>query len=102
MIIKEIDAEEFDIFAKKHKLRNFYQTKEYGNLMKHSDFSIMYIGAYSDNTIVAASLIMYKNIVTNIKYGYAPRGFLIDYHNTPLLTKFTKKSIIQNNMWAAE
>ena len=91
MIIKEIDAEEFDIFAKKHKLRNFYQTKEYGNLMKHSDFSIMYIGAYSDNTIVAASLIMYKNIVTNIKYGYAPRGFLIDYHNTPLLTKFTKK-----------
>ncbi|MGM9878120.1 MAG: lipid II:glycine glycyltransferase FemX [Bacilli bacterium] len=91
MIIKEIGAEEFDIFAKKHKLRNFYQTKEYGDLMKHSDFSIMYIGAYSNDTIVAASLIMYKNIVTNIKYGYAPRGFLIDYHNTPLLTKFTKK-----------
>lgn len=92
MVIKEIKADEFDSFAKKHILKNFYQTKEYGELMRHSDFSIMYIGAYGkEDTLLAASLIMYKNLVTNIKYGYAPRGFLIDYYNTPLLTKFTKK-----------
>ena len=91
MIIKEINEFEFDKFAKEHKLKNFYQTKEYGSLMKHSDFSIMYIGAYNNDIMVAGSLIMYKNILSNIKYGYAPRGFLIDYYNVSLLQEFTKK-----------
>ena len=57
MIIKEIDEITFDNFAKNHILKNFYQTKEYGRLMKHSDFSVMYIGGYQDNTLVAGSLI---------------------------------------------
>ena len=41
MIIKEIDEITFDEFAKNHILKNFYQTKEYGRLMQHSDFSVM-------------------------------------------------------------
>ena len=31
-----------------------------------------------------------KEISFKVKYGYAPRGFLIDYFNTELLTEFTK------------
>lgn len=91
MTIKEIDGNEFNEFAKTHILKNYFQTKEYGELMTHSDFSRMYIGAYQNDSLVAASLILYKTISVNIKYGYAPRGFLIDYYNTELLTKFTKK-----------
>lgn len=91
MTIEEINPDVFSDFASKHFLKNFYQTKEYGELMKHSDFSVMYIGAYSKNELLAASLILYKTIGPNMKYGYAPRGFLIDYYNTDLLKNFTKK-----------
>ena len=91
MIIKEIDGDTFNSFANNHILKNFFQTKEYGELMKNSDFQVMYIGAYLDNTIVAGSLILWKVIGPNMKYGYAPRGFLVDYSDSELLSDFTKK-----------
>ncbi len=91
MIIKEIDGDTFNEFANNHILKNFYQTKEYGDLMTHSDFSVMYVGLYDESEILAASLILYKTIGPNMKYGYAPRGFLIDYYDTQLLKIFTKK-----------
>ena len=59
--------------------------------MKHSDYSVMYVGGYQSNTLVCASLILYKTIGPNIKYGYAPRGFLVDYYNNSMLENFTKK-----------
>lgn len=91
MSIEEISKEEFDRFAKEHILKSFFQSKQYGSLMTHSDFSVMYIGAYEDKNMVGASLIMYKTIAPSMKYGYAPRGFLIDYYDNELLKKFTKK-----------
>lgn len=91
MLIKEIDELVFDEFAKNHILKNFFQSKEYGRLMKGSDFSVMYVGAYQSDVLVAASLILYKSIGLNMKYGYAPRGFLVDYYNESLLENFTKK-----------
>ena len=91
MTIKEIDSITFNNFANEHTLKNFYQTKEYGDLMTHSDFDVMYVGLYSDNSIMAASLILYKVIGPGIKYGYAPRGFLVDYYDHELLKTFTKK-----------
>ena len=91
MIVKEIDEITFDEFAKNHILKNFYQTKEYGRLMKHSDFSVIYIGGYQGDVLVAGSLILHKTIGPNMKYGYAPRGFLVDYYNQELLDSFTKK-----------
>ena len=91
MIIKEINGDEFNEFANNHMLKNFFQTKEYGELMSNSDFQVMYIGGFLNDTIIAGSLILWKTIGPNMKYGYAPRGFLIDYYDTELLTTFTKK-----------
>ena len=45
MKVQEIDKDVFAEFAKKHILKNFFQTKEYGELMRHSEFSVMYIGS---------------------------------------------------------
>ena len=89
MVISEINENVFDEFARVHPLKNFLQTKEYGSFMRHSDYNVMYIGAYDNNKLVAASLILYKTLSAGIKYGYAPRGFLIDYYDTDLLTRFT-------------
>jgi lipid II:glycine glycyltransferase (peptidoglycan interpeptide bridge formation enzyme) len=44
----------------------------------------------NDNNILAASLILLKEIHRDCYYGYAPRGFLIDYNNTDLLKEFTE------------
>lgn len=90
MKVQEIDKETFSEFAKNHILKNYFQTKEYGNIMTHSEFEVMYIGGYKDNVLVAASLILYKSIAPSVKYGYAPRGFLINYYDTLLLKEFTK------------
>ncbi len=91
MYIEEMSGESFNEFARHHMLKNFFQSYEYGELMTHSDYKVMYIGAYKDKEVIAASLILYKEIVAKVKYGYAPRGFLIDYYDKPLLKEFTKK-----------
>ena len=75
MVIKQIEQNVFDEFAKSHVLRNFYQTSAYGQLMSKNGYTALYIGAFNDSKLVAASLILCKSIGPNIKYGYAPRGF---------------------------
>ena len=91
MVIEQIEKDIFDAFSKNHILKSFYQTSAYGELMSNHGYTSIYIGGYVDSKIVAASLILCKSIGPNIKYGYAPRGFLINYYDTSLLKEFTKK-----------
>lgn len=91
MIIREIDGQTFDEFALSHPLKSHYQTSCYGQLMRTEGYESFYIGAFINDKIVAASLIIAKYIITTVKYGYAPCGFLIDYYNTDLLKEFTIK-----------
>lgn len=91
MFIGEITSEVFNEFARKHILRNYFQSCEYGDLMSYSDYKVMYVGLYNGSTLLAASLILHKEISGKIKYGYAPRGFLVDYYNKKLLKEFTRK-----------
>lgn len=91
MVIEQIEPNVFDEFAKSHVLRSFYQTSAYGELMSKNGYTALYVGAFVDSKIVAASLILCKSIGPNIKYGYAPRGFLINYYDTNLLKDFSKK-----------
>ena len=48
MIVKEIEIEEFDNFASKHILANFYQTSYYGISMRKMGYKDMYIGIYKN------------------------------------------------------
>lgn len=91
MIIKLISEDVFETYAKKHILKNFYQTIEYGKLMSNNGYSSLYVGGFINNELVSASLLLCKSLGPNIKYGYAPRGFLINYYDTNLLKEFSKK-----------
>ncbi len=91
MILKQIEQDVFDEFSKKHVLRSFYQTSAYGQLMSKNGYTAIYIGGYDNSELIAASLILCKSIGPNIKYGYAPRGFLINFYDKSLLKEFTKK-----------
>ena len=81
MTIKEINVNEFDSFANKHVLGSFYQTSNYGKLKEKEGYKALYIGAYDNSNLVGAFLLLSKSISLNVKYGYSPRGFLIDYFN---------------------
>ena len=89
-MIRELNFNEFESFVNRHVLCNRYQTINYAMLMTEYDFDYDLIGYFENNVLVAASLIIFNNLTTYKKYGYAPKGFLIDYMNEHLLARFTK------------
>ena len=98
MRLKVLSIFEFDEFAKNHPLGTFTQSSSYGMLMSERGYDYELIGMVDENdTIVAASLILVKKIGLFSKYGYAPKGFLIDYSNIELLKKFV--SLLRNRYY---
>ncbi len=94
MHIKEISIKEFEAFVEDSPLRNHYQTFNYALLMAECGYDYDLIGYVdNENRLHAASLILIKKINFYTKYGYAPKGFIIDYFNKPLLKKFSQDLI---------
>ena len=92
MNLRILSIEEFSDFQKNHPLSNFYQTINYAMLMAEVGYDYDLIGMIDENNnIVAASLILIKPIGIKCFYGYAPRGFLIDFSNLELVREFTTK-----------
>lgn len=87
----ELSVNDFEKFALKHEQITFYQTKEWAELKKTNGWCSYYVGMLKGKKIVAASLLLAKDTVFNKKMFYAPRGFLIDYHDLELLTAFTNE-----------
>ena len=92
MILRELTFKEFEDFTFSHELGNHYQTNAYAMLMVEIDYEYDFIGLVDDNNnVYAASLILFKKIKRHQKYGYAPKGFILDYFNKDLFREFTKK-----------
>lgn len=90
MEIVQLTKEEFDTYAKSHPNKNFYQTSEYGMLMDRHSFDDYYLAMKdSANNIVAATLILIDKVFFGYKWGYCPRGYLIDFNNEELVKTFT-------------
>ena len=93
MVIKEISVDEFQEFVNSSPLGTYYQTRSYALLMGNNGYDYDFIGFINEyNQIKAASLILIKK-EKSIKYGYAPRGFILDYFNQELLSSFTEELI---------
>lgn len=91
MQLKLLNNIEFDNYAKNHPLSSYHQSSAYALFMTEKGFSHDFIAFVDENnSIKAASLILYKKIGRINKYGYAPKGFLIDYYDTTLLKEFTE------------
>ena len=89
MKLVELTNQQFDEYAKYHPLNNYCQTSKYALIMSEYGFSYDYIGYVDDNNnILAATLILTKRIANRTKYGYAPKGFLINYYDQELLKDF--------------
>lgn len=91
MKLRKLTIFEFDNFAFNHPLSSYHQSSSYAILMAEQGFDYDLVGMVDDNNnIVAASLILYKKLGMFYRYGYAPKGFLIDYNNPSHLEEFTK------------
>lgn len=90
MELVKLTMSEFNDYLNNNKLSTFYQSKNYTRFMQENGFDYDLIGI-KDNlgNIRAASLILINNIDKKYKYGYAPRGFIIDYNDNRLLKDFT-------------
>ena len=101
MKVIEMQPEEFNEFANNFPYRNFYQTHEYGMLMDRHQFDDYYIGFIDDsNNVVAATLILVNKVFIGYKWGYCPRGYLVDYTNFELVRECTaalKEYLIKRN-----
>ena len=90
MHIKELTIAEFDNFAKNHELGSYYETSSYALLMAENNYEYDLIGYVDElGVLKAAALILIKKLNMSTKYGYSPKGFLIDYFDYDLLKSFT-------------
>lgn len=91
MHIKELSIAEFDAFASNHPLGSYYESSSYALFMTENNYDYELLGLVDELGIIkAASLILIKKIGL-YKYGYAPKGFLIDYFDQELLEIFTEE-----------
>lgn len=82
MKIITLNPKQFDEYTKNHRYRNYYQTSTYANLMIKFGYNVHYLGIVNENnTLIGASLILYKEVFMGNKIAYAPRGILFDYEN---------------------
>lgn len=90
MHIKELSIQEFENFVDNHPLGSHYQSFNYALLMAETGYDYELIGYVDEyNNVHAASLILIKKLNHLFKYGYAPKGFIIDYFNKKLMKNFT-------------
>ena len=91
MELIQITEEEFDNFAENYEIKNFYQTRSYGALMDRHSFDDYYLAMKDESgNYKAATLILIKKELLGYKWGYCPRGYLIDFNDFNLLETFTK------------
>ena len=90
MHIKELTQAEFENFSISNQLGSYHQSINYALFMGENGYDYNIIGYVDELGIIkAATLILIKKIYLSYKYGYAPKGFLIDYFNYDLLASFT-------------
>lgn len=92
MHIKELNIAEFNAFSKTCPITSHYQNSNYALLMAENNYDYDLLGLVDElGVIKAACLILIKKINMTHKYGYSPKGFLIDYFDYDLLKIFTNK-----------
>lgn len=89
MSIRELTIDEFNAFVRNSPLGTHYQTFNYALLMGENGYEYELVGMFNEyNQLKAASLILFKNLKMHHKYGYAPKGFILDYFNQEIVSEF--------------
>jgi len=89
MELTKLSNGEFYNFVNSSFLASYYQTYEYARFIQELNLDYELLGIKdSYNNIIAASLIVIVHIDKKYIFGYAPRGFIIDYRDNNLVKDF--------------
>lgn len=91
MKFQEITEKEYSNFWENHPLKTFLSAPEISKLREKSGWETLYVGIKKEKKLVAASMILGHKRHFNKYEFYSPRGFLIDFKDTELVTFFTKE-----------
>ena len=91
MKIIELNEKQYQNFANNNSYGNFGQTLEYSRILINRKKEKLFLGMVdNDDNIYAAVLVLVRNVSSFVKEGVAPNGFIIDYANLKLVTRFTE------------
>ena len=81
MRIIEIDAAEFDNYAKNHEYANPWQTSNFGKACETLGYTILYLGFEDRGALKGAVMLLTKNVYMGQSISYAPRGIITDFNS---------------------
>ncbi len=87
----ELEKQEFIEFSSHHPQGLFFQSPYWIEIKEQNGWQGKIVGIKKDGEIIAATILLIKNVIANIRFAYAPRGFLLDYSDFELLEFFTSE-----------
>ena len=89
--IDNVDIKRYHEFESCNKKSHFLQSYEWGLFCKRAKGQVpVYVGMENDlGNLVATCLILLRKTPLGYSYGYAPRGFVLDYSDKEVIKEFT-------------
>lgn len=84
-----VNPQEHDLFVQNHPLSNLLQSSNWALVKDNWEHTI--VGVYDDDKLVASSMILIKHLPLGLSMIYAPRGPIMDYHNSRLVKFFIQE-----------
>ena len=87
--ILQISAIEYKQFLDCHPINDFLISENMGEKMAVEGWDVIYLGYYENEEMKAACKVATYKLMKIFKYGFTPRGFVIDYDDEELFRRFT-------------
>lgn len=87
----ELEKQEFIEYSQSHPQGLFFQSPYWIEIKEQNGWQGKIVGIKKDGKIIAATILLIKKVIGNIRFAYAPRGFLLDYSDFSLLEVFTNE-----------
>lgn len=91
MRVVKLSQQAFDDYVSSIDYCNYFQTSSYGNLINKFGLKEEYLGFEENGKLLGALLLLSKQVFMGFKYGYSPRGMIIDYNDDKLVSTATKE-----------
>ena len=82
----DVDEKEYDKFVRNFPSTSFMQTPAWSKVK--TAWSHSYVGLYENDKLICGAMILKRNLFLGKKLFYVPRGFVVNYSDKKVLTKF--------------
>lgn len=82
----DVDEKEYDKFVRNFPSTSFMQTPAWSKVK--TAWSHSYVGLYESDKLICGAMILKRNLFLGKKLFYVPRGFVVNYSDKKVLTKF--------------